>query len=113
MGRLECSNRRCESHDPKGDGPAFKLEVEVDADGAVREDLRKEEPEHFLCVYCLSPATDPSEGAEALAREEAAQLAGMAHGTAGYNEAMGWDTTAPEPCGHHCLFTGCRRCTTD
>lgn len=34
---------------------------------------------------------------------EQAQLAGMAHGVDAYNEAMGWDTSSPEPCGHHCV----------
>ncbi len=40
---------------------------------------------------------------------EAAMQAGMAHGTQGYNEARGWDTTEPEPCGHHC-DSSCPRC---
>lgn len=39
--------------------------------------------------------------------DEAAQMAGMAHGAAGYNEARGLDTTAPGPCGHHCYGTDC------
>lgn len=42
-------------------------------------------------------------------QKEAATLAGMDHGVRGYNEAMGWDTTSPEPCGHHCT-SDCPRC---
>ena len=41
--------------------------------------------------------------AEVNEASEQAQLAGMAHGVEAYNEAMGWDTSSPEPCGHHCV----------
>lgn len=40
---------------------------------------------------------------------EMANEAGMLHGADAYNEAMGWDTSAPEPCGHHCP-SDCPRC---
>ena len=40
---------------------------------------------------------------EVMAVAEQAQLAGMAHGVEAYNEAMGCDTSSPEPCGHHCV----------
>ena len=36
-------------------------------------------------------------------KQERANLAGMEHGVEAYNEAMGWDTSSPEPCGHHCI----------
>ncbi len=42
-------------------------------------------------------------------RREMAMEAGMAGGTDAYNETMGWDTSAPEPCGHHCP-SDCPRC---
>ena len=41
--------------------------------------------------------------AEVNETSEQAQLAGMEHGVDAYNEAMGWDTSSPEPCGHHCV----------
>jgi len=41
--------------------------------------------------------------AEVNETSEQAQLAGMAHGVDAYNEAMGWDTSSPESCGHHCV----------
>jgi len=40
---------------------------------------------------------------------EAAILAGMEHGAIGYNEARGYDTEEPEPCGQHCDWS-CPRC---
>jgi len=41
--------------------------------------------------------------------DEAAILAGMERGAIGYNEARGYDTEEPEPCGHHCDYD-CPRC---
>ena len=41
--------------------------------------------------------------------DEAATLAGMEGGAIGYNEARGYDTEEPEPCGHHCDYD-CPRC---
>jgi len=43
------------------------------------------------------------------ARDELAMEAGMLHGVNAYNEAMGWDVSFPEPCGHHCQ-SDCPRC---
>ncbi|MAF72493.1 MAG: hypothetical protein CMH39_00525 [Micrococcales bacterium] len=40
---------------------------------------------------------------------EEANLIGMAHGVDAYNDAMGWSTDAPGPCGHHCT-DDCPRC---
>jgi hypothetical protein len=40
---------------------------------------------------------------------EQAHEAGMMHGIDAYNEARGYDTEAPEPCGHHCP-SDCPRC---
>jgi hypothetical protein len=40
---------------------------------------------------------------------ELAQEAGMLYGIEAYNEARGYDTTSPEPCGHHCQ-SDCPRC---
>ena len=40
---------------------------------------------------------------------EFAMQQGMAFGTDGYNDAMGYDLSTPEPCGHHC-GSGCPRC---
>ena len=40
---------------------------------------------------------------------EFAMQQGMAFGTDGYNDAMGYDLSAPEPCGHHC-GSDCPRC---
>lgn len=42
-------------------------------------------------------------------REEFAMQQGMAFGVGAYNEAMGYDTSSPEPCGHHCP-SDCPRC---
>lgn len=42
-------------------------------------------------------------------RQELANEAGMLHGTDAYNEAMGYDTSTPDPCGHHCP-SDCPRC---
>lgn len=42
-------------------------------------------------------------------RKEIAQQEGMLHGVDAYNEVMGYDTSAPEPCGHHCP-SNCPRC---
>lgn len=44
-----------------------------------------------------------------LDRQEIAREAGMLHGVDAYNEAMGYDTSPPEPCGHHCP-SDCPRC---
>ena len=44
-------------------------------------------------------------------KREQAMEQGMLHGVHAYNSAMGYDLSAPEPCGHHCIHTGCRRCT--
>ena len=35
-------------------------------------------------------------------RKEMAVEAGMLHGVDAYNDAMGYDLSAPEECGHHC-----------
>jgi len=35
-------------------------------------------------------------------QETRAMQAGMAFGVDGYNDAMGYDMSAPGPCGHHC-----------
>lgn len=43
-----------------------------------------------------------------LTAEEPAQLAGMAFGVDGYNDAHGWGDCDPGPCGHHCR--DCPRC---
>lgn len=40
---------------------------------------------------------------------EFAMQQGMAFGTDGYNDAMGYDLSTPEPCGHHC-GSNCPRC---
>jgi hypothetical protein len=40
---------------------------------------------------------------------EFAMQQGMAFGTDGYNDAMGYDISTPEPCGHHC-GSDCPRC---
>jgi hypothetical protein len=40
---------------------------------------------------------------------EFAMQQGMAFGTDGYNDAMGYDLSTPEPCGHHC-GSDCPRC---
>jgi len=44
-------------------------------------------------------------------RHTAARQTGMASGVQGYNDAMGWDTAPPIPCGHHCYTNGCSRCS--
>jgi hypothetical protein len=41
-------------------------------------------------------------------RDERAILAGMGGGVRAYNEAMGYDSYTPEPCGQHCQ--DCPRC---
>jgi hypothetical protein len=45
-------------------------------------------------------------------RATAARQAGMAFGVQGYNDALGYDTQPPEPCGHHC-DSDCPRCGDD
>jgi hypothetical protein len=45
-------------------------------------------------------------------RNEEAILAGMEFGMDAYNERMGYDLSAPEPCGHHCSYD-CPRCGDD
>lgn len=40
---------------------------------------------------------------------ERATQAGMEGGVQAYNDAMGYDLTAPDPCGHHC-GSDCPRC---
>lgn len=40
---------------------------------------------------------------------EFAMQQGMAFGVDAYNEAMGYDTSSPGPCGHHC-DSNCPRC---
>ena len=40
-------------------------------------------------------------------KQERAMQEGMAHGVDAYNDAMGYDLSSPEPCGHHCVGTGC------
>ena len=41
--------------------------------------------------------------------DEAANLAALERGASGYNEARGYDTEEPEPCGQHCDWS-CPRC---
>ena len=45
-------------------------------------------------------------------RNEEAILAGMEFGVDAYNERMGYDLSAPEPCGHHC-HSDCPYCGYD
>ena len=53
---LVCSNPKCESH--KDDHPMFNINVTVDGDLDLAENLKKVEPEYFICVYCQSRATE-------------------------------------------------------
>lgn len=52
---LVCSNSECASH--KDDSPMFTINVIVDGDLDSTENLKKVEPEYFICVYCQSRAT--------------------------------------------------------
>jgi len=36
----------------------FNINVTVDGDRDLAENLNKVEPEHFVCVYCQSEATE-------------------------------------------------------
>tara|TARA_Y100001963_G_scaffold33728_1_gene46818 strand:- start:226 stop:669 length:444 start_codon:yes stop_codon:yes gene_type:complete len=63
-----------------------------------REAAERGNPHNCEPGCCLFPMTDDEEAT----KSERANLAGMEHGMDARNEAMGWDTSAPEPCGHHC-----------
>jgi len=58
----------------------------------------------FIKLYELE--TDDEDDAD---DSEFAMQQGMAFGTDGYNDAMGYDLSTPEPCGHHC-GSDCPRC---
>lgn len=58
----------------------------------------------FIKLYELEP--DDEDDAD---DSEFAMQQGMAFGTDGYNDAMGYDLSTPEPCGHHC-GSNCPRC---
>ena len=62
------------------------------------------------CGLCGAPVQgddDDDDWAKEITNE-----AGMAHGVHAFNEARGYDTTAPDPCGHHC-GSDCPRCGGD
>jgi len=80
----------------------------VEVDGAWRVVVAgRALPEHYRTLEAAQLAAI-EEDAE---RETAARMAGMALGLAGYNDAMGYDTSPPIRCGHHCYHSGCSRCS--
>lgn len=71
---------------------------------------------HPTCGFHYYPQGDARgwEGCPRCDREdhdlaEFAMQQGMAFGAGAYNEAMGYDTSSPDPCGHHCP-SDCPRC---
>ena len=57
---LVCSNPDCDSHE-EDEHPMFSINVIVDGDLDLSENLKKVEPEYFICIYCQSRAAQGGE----------------------------------------------------